>query len=155
MGQQEPTYDAVNRQALKIYSGRSDDNDETAVEPRTEQEEQTRLQKLPHGMLLADFEVPFTYTEDKESKTELVKLRLCARCAPLLFLSKGETTHPALSARRARTLATDDASAEDDEGTGMAGRDEESSSPSLKRHRNEERRRKKKRQRKRRREDDG
>lgn len=69
--------------------------------PTTEQEEKARVEKLPHGTLLADFEVPFTYKEQGLRKTELVRLRLCVRCAPLLFQSKGDK-HPYLAACRAR-----------------------------------------------------
>ena len=48
------------------------------------------MERIPHGYLQSDFEVPFRYREQEETKMELVKLRLCLRCAPLLFASQGE-----------------------------------------------------------------
>ena len=69
--------------------------------PDREQDEKARAVQLPHGAALTDFEVPFTYSEQGERKTELVKLRLCVRCAPLLFQSKGDK-FPYLAACRAR-----------------------------------------------------
>lgn len=76
----------------------------------TEDEEQVLLEKLTHGLGLYDYEVPFTYQEQeqqkesKQTKTELVKLRLCLRCAPLLFLKKQTPVNNncALEARQAR-----------------------------------------------------
>lgn len=65
--------------------------------PSSTEQEEKLLEKLPHGVGLHDYEVPFTYTEQEETKTELVKLRLCLRCSPLLF--KGG----ALEARLARS----------------------------------------------------
>ena len=72
-----------------------------------EQREWQQLDKLPYGALQSDYEVPFTYVEQGVQKIELVKLRLCARCAPLLFLlrkrDKDVTVDtPALDARMAR-----------------------------------------------------
>jgi len=92
----------IKKELLKSYF-------DEATLPRSEQEETTKLSKLPYGMLTANFEVPFTYREDNTNKMELVKLRLCARCAPLLFLSdKGqEARSPSLAARRARIRETD------------------------------------------------
>lgn len=69
--------------------------------PETEEMEKDRVTQLPHGALLTSFEVPFSYKEQGEPQTELVTLRLCIRCAPLLFQSKGET-QPYLAACRAR-----------------------------------------------------
>jgi hypothetical protein len=74
---------------------------------QSEREERALLKKLPYGILLTNFEVPFTYQEDNQSKTELVKLRLCARCAPHLFVSNGEAS-PSIAARRARLNRTDE-----------------------------------------------
>lgn len=65
---------------------------------REEEEEMNGLSQLPYGPGLADYEVPFTYVEQEISKTELVKLRLCLRCAPLLFYGRGGS----LGAKRAR-----------------------------------------------------
>jgi len=68
--------------------------------PDTDREQRERLERvLPHGALQSDWEVPFEYVEQGRRKTELIKLRLCARCAPLLFLSKGEP-RPFLEAAR-------------------------------------------------------
>ena len=69
--------------------------------PTSNEHEERLLDKLPHGIGLHDYEVPFTYTEQGETKTELVKLRLCMRCSPMLF--KGG----ALEARRARNKRDD------------------------------------------------
>lgn len=69
--------------------------------PMTESEENRQLEKLPYGIGLADFEVPFSYVEHGKAKDELVKLRLCLRCAPLLF-QKRNGIDPALQARIAR-----------------------------------------------------
>lgn len=71
-------------------------------QPESSEQEEKLLAKLMHGVGLHDYEVPFTYTEQGETKTELVKLRLCLRCSPLLF--KGG----ALEARRARSKRDDD-----------------------------------------------
>ena len=66
---------------------------------REEEEEMNALSQLPYGSGLADYEVPFTYMEQEISKTELVKLRLCLRCAPLLF---SQRRGGSLGAKRAR-----------------------------------------------------
>jgi protein FRA10AC1 len=68
--------------------------------PSSGEEERRLLEKIPHGLGLHDYEVPFTYTEHGQNKTELVKLRLCLRCAPLLFASRGG--EGVLEARKAR-----------------------------------------------------
>ncbi len=67
--------------------------------PANEDEELRLLAKVPHGLGLHDYEVPFTYNEHGVSKTELVKLRLCLQCAPLLFQKRGGG---ALEARKVR-----------------------------------------------------
>ena len=72
-----------------------------SARPDRESEETVRVRAFPHGTLLTDFEVPFSYKEQGERKTELVKLCLCIRCAPLLFVSKGEK-QPYLAACQAR-----------------------------------------------------
>jgi len=85
----------------------NDQDDETlrqylaSNEPTEERDELGLLTNLPHGSGLHDYEVPFTYREHVESKTELVKLRLCLRCAPLLFCKKNASSS-ALKARQAR-----------------------------------------------------
>ena len=75
--------------------------------------EQNRLSSLPYGIGLHDYEVDFVYVEQRIKKRELVKIRLCLRCAPLLFVSKmnddddnrGKKRAPALKARDAREKA--------------------------------------------------
>ena len=72
-----------------------------------------------------DYEVDFVYVEQRIRKRELVKVRLCLRCAPLLFVAKmndddndgnqgsrskgsgsrGEKRAPAVKAREAREKA--------------------------------------------------
>jgi protein FRA10AC1 len=69
--------------------------------PSSVEEEKRLLEKIPHGLGLHDYEVPFAYTEHGQNKTELVKLRLCLRCAPLLFASRGG--EGVLEARKARS----------------------------------------------------
>jgi hypothetical protein len=69
-------------------------------EPTEEVEELKLLKDIPYGSGLHDYEVPFTYQEREENKTELVKLRLCLRCAPLLF--RKHNVAEALKAREAR-----------------------------------------------------
>lgn len=76
--------------------------------PNTEDEEVDQLRCIDFGHLQSEFEVPFSYTENNEHKTVLVKLRLCARCAPLLFRSRG-SSNPSLEARQARSLDARDA----------------------------------------------
>jgi len=63
-----------------------------------EEEEMAALSQLSCGCGLADYEVPFSYVEQEEQKAELVKLRLCLRCAPMLFFGRGG----ALGAKMAR-----------------------------------------------------
>jgi len=76
--------------------------------PTNNEEEEKLLEKLPHGIGLHDFEVPFTYPEQGETKTELVKLRLCLKCSPLLFQGG------ALDARRARSKRSKDGKTDED-----------------------------------------
>lgn len=78
--------------------------------PATEEMERNRVTQLPYGALLTGFEVPFTYKEQGERKTELVTLNLCIRCAPLLFQSKGEK-EPYVAACRARNGSSTDVAA--------------------------------------------
>lgn len=99
--QQVTTMDGeFEKEALSLYSK----GDSVT---QSEREERAMLKKLPYGIMLTNFEVPFTYQEDTQNKTELVKLRLCARCAPRLFVSKGEAS-PSIAARRARLNRTDE-----------------------------------------------
>lgn len=85
--------------------------------PRSDEEieERHRLSLLSYGDEQVDFEVPFSYQENNTSKMELVKLRLCAKCAPLLFISKS-LVDPCLAAKKgARTVAGEDHQPEDEE----------------------------------------
>lgn len=90
-----------------------------------ERAEQKRLSRLPPGTGLHDYEVDFAYAERGIKKRELVKVRLCLRCAPLLFLAKEnaggamssggergrkEVPAPAVRAREAREDAARNAS---------------------------------------------
>ncbi|KAL7547114.1 hypothetical protein ACHAWF_010425 [Thalassiosira exigua] len=55
-----------------------------------ERREVDRLERLaPPGAGLHDYEADFAYVEAGARKRELVKVRLCLRCAPLLFAAKG------------------------------------------------------------------
>mmetsp|Transcript_22470 Transcript_22470/g.27453 ORF Transcript_22470/g.27453 Transcript_22470/m.27453 type:complete len:278 (+) Transcript_22470:61-894(+) len=68
-----------------------------------EQYENTMLAKLIHGVGLHSYEVNFAYVEEGINKNELVKLRLCLRCAPILFASRGG----AIGAKKARLKNTE------------------------------------------------
>ena len=68
-----------------------------------EREEMERLTDVPHGIGLHDYEVDFAYVEGNARKRELVKVRLCLRCAPLLFVAR-------------RTRRGDDGDEKDEEG---------------------------------------
>ena len=94
-----------------------------------ERDEQKRLSKIPYGVGLYDYEVDFAYVEQNESKRELVKVRLCLRCAPLLFAAKDVVSKssnpddkigPATKARNVRLMAMeaarDGAKVADDDG---------------------------------------
>ncbi|GKY98204.1 hypothetical protein MPSEU_000778100 [Mayamaea pseudoterrestris] len=70
-----------------------------------EELERKRLMKLDYGDDQVDYEVPFSYQEQGESKLELVKLRLCAKCAPLLFISHNKAD-PCLAACKNTAVAT-------------------------------------------------
>jgi protein FRA10AC1 len=54
------------------------------------------IAQIPAGLLMRNFEVPFTYQERNEEKQELVKLHLCLRCSILLFECRKEKD-PALA----------------------------------------------------------
>jgi protein FRA10AC1 len=69
-------------EALKSYN-------DTSPSIKQEDDEWERLRKFPYGVGLHDYEVHFAYEEQGEKKEELVKLRLCLRCAPMLFYKKG------------------------------------------------------------------
>jgi len=76
---------------IKETSQQDSDSDEAEAE-------YNRLMKIPHGLRLRDYEVHFAYKENDDNKEELVKLKLCLRCAPKIFFGKGDC----LGARRAR-----------------------------------------------------
>lgn len=118
----------------------------TTEPPSTEQEEQDRLERVPPGLGLHDYEVPFAYVEHGESKSELVKLRLCLRCAPLLFRTRNPV-NCALAARRAR-LKFEKSEMDPVEST-AAALDKSDSSSSSSKDRKRRRRRKKERRRER------
>lgn len=119
----------------------------TTTEPQsTEQDEQDRLERVPPGLGLHDYEVPFAYVEHGESKSELVKLRLCLQCAPLLFRTRNPG-NCALAARRARTKF--EKSEIDPLESTAAALDRSDSSSSSSKDRKRRRRRKKERRRKR------
>ena len=48
-----------------------------------------RLSNVPYGIGLHDYELDFAYDERGARKRELVKARLCLRCAPILFVARG------------------------------------------------------------------
>jgi len=94
-----------------------------------ERDEQKRLSQVPYGVGLYDYEVDFAYVEQNVNKRELVKVRLCLRCAPLLFAAKDIVstsknqdckTGPATKAKNVRLMAMEAArdsskDADDDE----------------------------------------
>lgn len=126
-----PSYKAVgqvkvNPNLLRAYS--------ESPMPKTESEEQVLLGSLPFGIGSTDYEVPFRYQERGKAKQELVKLRLCLRCAPLLFRKVDSKRDIALEARRARTR-------DGMEGKKGDGIDHEESSRSRKKKRKKKRRR--------------
>jgi len=71
---------------------------QTQKDEDSDEAEYNRLMKIPHGLGLRDYEVHFAYEENDDNKEELVKLKLCLRCAPKIFFGKGDC----LGARRAR-----------------------------------------------------
>ena len=93
-----------------IYRRRQRHDDPSSLEEEQEREERTRLSNVQHGIGLHDYEVDFGYTECGIQKRELVKVRLCLRCAPLLFVaqnnsncsSSSRSAAPAMKARSAR-----------------------------------------------------
>lgn len=89
--------------------------------PTTEAEEVTLLESLlPYGALQTDYEVPFLHVERGQTQTELVTLRLCARCAPRL-MELSHPSNPALAARQARNVATADVTSSEQPRTRTAG----------------------------------
>ena len=69
------------RKHSRITESKKDDH----ISSRREAKEQKRLSRLTHGLGLHDYEVDFAYVEQNQKKRELVKVRLCLRCAPLIF----------------------------------------------------------------------
>lgn len=84
---------AHNHNPLVLLSPSNNDvpTDHSSLK-KQESKEQTRLARLiPHGIGLHDYEVDFAYIEQGARKRELVKVRLCLRCAPLLFVCKSSS----------------------------------------------------------------
>ena len=70
-----------------------------------EKNEVARLESIPYGVGLHDYEVDFVYVEQQMKKRELVKVRLCLRCAPLLFVAKmNDIKESSCSDRKARAV---------------------------------------------------
>lgn len=88
-----------NRRCLRKKSRDEKVTDEENLERR----EIRRLSRLRHGIGLHDYEVNFAYIEGGVQKQELVKARMCLRCAPSLFVSSDEVRGAvAIKARAAR-----------------------------------------------------
>lgn len=93
-----------------IYRRRRRHDDPSSLADEQERDERTRISNVRHGIGLHDYEVDFGYVECGVQKRELVKVRLCLRCAPLLFvartnsnsISSGVVVAPAMKARLAR-----------------------------------------------------
>ena len=75
------------------------EQDSSREQEKKEAKEQKRLYRIPYGIGLHDYEVDFAYVEQLQKKRELDKVRLCLRCAPLIFDGK------AVKARLAREKA--------------------------------------------------
>ena len=118
-GKSERRHKSKKRKRRRKHSTKDNSEDR-------ERREERRLAKVPHGLGLHDYEVDFAYRERGERKRELVKARLCLRCAPLLFVSKlrkgggggrgGEGMAPAIAAREARERAARASVRSDDTG---------------------------------------
>jgi hypothetical protein len=81
---------------------RGDDNSIQGVgSPRRESKEHKRLARVPHGIGLHDYEVDFAYVEHNQQKRELVKVRLCLRCAPLIFSGENAASKARLAREKA------------------------------------------------------
>jgi len=64
-------------------------NTQQAISHDFKNDERQLLDKIPYGIGLDDYQVHFAYMEDGIKKEELVKLKLCLRCAPILFRFRG------------------------------------------------------------------
>lgn len=91
------------------------------------------------GEGLSDYEVPFQYVEQNETKLELVKLRLCLACAPRLLERSGSAKRAAEGSKRKAKDGTDSSSSD------SSSSDDEPSDDSSDRKRKARRRRKTKR----------
>jgi len=81
-----------NRSALARYTVSKLRKNLDSLESSTESDEkseESNLLTLPFGIGLHNYQVHFAYVEHSEKKEELVKLKLCLRCAPMLFHRKG------------------------------------------------------------------
>ena len=76
----DPSLDHNNSLQMASY-----DDYKAAATSQSEGQERSLIDGLAFGLGLHDYEVPFRYSEHGQTKDELVKLRLCLRCAPLLF----------------------------------------------------------------------
>ncbi|KAL7484056.1 hypothetical protein ACHAW6_009766, partial [Cyclotella cf. meneghiniana] len=85
-----------------------DDSIQGKESRRRETKEQKRLARVPHGIGLHDYEVDFAYVEHNQQKRELVKVRLCLRCAPLIFSGKNAATKARLAREKAAMEAIAD-----------------------------------------------
>jgi protein FRA10AC1 len=82
-----------------IYRRRQRHDDPSSLKEEQEREERTRLSNVQHGIGLHDYEVDFGYTECGIQKREMVKVRLCLRCAPLLFVAQNNSNCSSSSSR--------------------------------------------------------
>ena len=118
----------------------------------SEDEEMAALSQLSYGCGLADYEVPFSYVEQEEQKSELVKLRLCLRCAPMLFFGRRGALGAKMARERlssAQTIASTKQQFKEDEEEEDASSDSSRSAPhSTGKHKRRKRRKKKGRKRK-------
>jgi protein FRA10AC1 len=71
------------RKRRKVSKSKRDDDE--YLSNKQEAKEQKRISRLSYGLGLHDYEVDFAYVEQNQKKRELVKVRLCLRCAPLIF----------------------------------------------------------------------
>ena len=91
-------YNGIYKDAIDRIKNHKQSSDET--EGNDKIEVQQLLERYSFGDALHSYEIPFSYEEAGISKNELVKLRLCALCAPLLFYHKGWV----VAARNARHI---------------------------------------------------
>ena len=76
-----PSEDAVRAYISRANALHNNSNEEMY--------EMDNLAQVPSGGGLSNYEVNFAYQEGGGNKSELVKLRMCLRCAPMLFHGRG------------------------------------------------------------------